>query len=791
MRKILITSIILLNTLWSQISLSIGQVDYNAGTMEILMNSYDDVAGFQFSIEGAVLTDAAGGLAENYYLSLLTNSSTIFGYSTSSVIPAGEGILTVLSFSDTTGTIQIVTDGVDPEPLTGPCGTGDMNEDDYDNILDVVLIMNCILSPNTCYSCAGDVQEDGILNLIDVIGLLTYMYQSDNLSLTFSDPIGNPIPVFITDPYQEIIHVSIAGSDVTGDGTAENPFATIQTGIDSSETGDIVLVLPGTYNENINYLGKNIVISSTGGKDSTFIDGNQNGSVVTIDSGEDSTAVLNDFTIQNGLAEAGGGVYCDQSGPTLSNLLITNNSANGGGGGIYCGWLSNLLIHNVTIRNNSAMDGGGFYCDFSNPKIENSIIEDNVAMYSGGGFYFTYATGPNLKNILINNNSANGGGGVFSYNSNLTMLNVTIVNNTASGFSGGIYSFLFTNLYLTNCIVWDNYPLVNHVSIASVFLNYSDIQGGESGFYTDMNDSIYWGDGNLDADPLFCDSNNGNFMLAENSPCIGTGENGSNMGTFGVGCDAIFLTPDLVINEFLANSENCCDDGTGEFEDFIEIYNWGTDTVDIGGMVISDMFITDDFSIPEIWMIPDTVPEITTILPDSFLVLWADKNSEQGPLHVEIELSSDGVQIGLYMNDGITAVDTLTFGEQTADVSYGQYLDGSGYWQFMNPTPGYTNTEDLDVEIENPLPSNFKLHQPYPNPFNPTTTIRFSVAPNSKTSLQLFDITGRLVETLVSGKLVSGEHEIVWNAGNNPSGVYFVRLESGEFVKNQKVVLLK
>jgi hypothetical protein len=57
--------------------------------------------------------------------------------------------------------------------------------------------------------------------------------------------------------------------------------------------------------------------------------------------------------------------------------------------------------------------------------------------------------------------------------------------------------------------------------------------------------------------------------------------------------------------------------------------------------------------------------------------------------------------------------------------------------------------------------------------------------------LQIFDITGRLVETLVNDEMVPGEHEIVWNANNHPSGVYFVRLESGEFVENQKVVLLK
>ena len=85
----------------------------------------------------------------------------------------------------------------------------------------------------------------------------------------------------------------------------------------------------------------------------------------------------------------------------------------------------------------------------------------------------------------------------------------------------------------------------------------------------------------------------------------------------------------------------------------------------------------------------------------------------------------------------------------------------------------------------------FKLNNCYPNPFNPTTTIRFSVETLHATSLRVYDITGRLMEILVDDEMVPGEHEILWNAGNHPSGVYFVRLQSGAFIENQKVVLLK
>ncbi len=94
-------------------------------------------------------------------------------------------------------------------------------------------------------------------------------------------------------------------------------------------------------------------------------------------------------------------------------------------------------------------------------------------------------------------------------------------------------------------------------------------------------------------------------------------------------------------------------------------------------------------------------------------------------------------------------------------------------------------------DIVETLPKKYKLYPAYPNPFNPTTTIRFSVEMLHATSLQIFDITGRLVETLLDESLTPGDHEVTWNAGNLPSGVYFVRLQSGEYVESQKVILLK
>ena len=150
-----------------------------------------------------------------------------------------------------------------------------------------------------------------------------------------------------------------------------------------------------------------------------------------------------------------------------------------------------------------------------------------------------------------------------------------------------------------------------------------------------------------------------------------------------------YIPPALLINEFLASNDSCCTDENGEYEDFIEIYNADDEAVDIGGM-----YITDGLDAPTTWQIPTTAPDTTTIDPGGFLLLWADKQSEQGILHVEIKLSGDGEQIGLFTSDATNniPIDTLTYDAQTTDISKGRKPDGSNTWEFFTtPTPGASN----------------------------------------------------------------------------------------------------
>jgi len=248
----------------------------------------------------------------------------------------------------------------------------------------------------------------------------------------------------------------------------------------------------------------------------------------------------------------------------------------------------------------------------------------------------------------------------------------------------------------------------------------------------------------------------------------------------------------IVINEFLASNDSCCTDENGEFDDFIELFNTGVNTVKIGGM-----YITGDLVDPTSWQIPTSNIALTMLAPGEFLLLWADKESEQGVLHVEEKLGGSGEQIGLFalFAGDTSVVDTLTFGEQTADVSYGMIPDGSGNWDFISPTPGSANTE-LSLIGEGVLPTKMELHPAYPNPFNPTTTLQFDLSLKTSVGVVITNIVGQAVRVYEAKSLEAGKHSMTFDGKDNfgqalTSGVYFIRFITNVGSETQKVVLVK
>jgi hypothetical protein len=91
----------------------------------------------------------------------------------------------------------------------------------------------------------------------------------------------------------------------------------------------------------------------------------------------------------------------------------------------------------------------------------------------------------------------------------------------------------------------------------------------------------------------------------------------------------------------------------------------------------------------------------------------------------------------------------------------------------------------------NEIPSEYKLNQNFPNPFNPSTNIRFALPKSGFVRLSVFDVAGKEVSVLVNERINAGSYSVDWNAANNPSGVYFYRIETEKFSDTKRMILVK
>jgi hypothetical protein len=135
------------------------------------------------------------------------------------------------------------------------------------------------------------------------------------------------------------------------------------------------------------------------------------------------------------------------------------------------------------------------------------------------------------------------------------------------------------------------------------------------------------------------------------------------------------------------------------------------------------------------------------------------------------------------VNAGLTNTSVWAFAVSGTNLFAG--TSGGGVWRRQ------LSEMITDVEELNPLPTEFSLGQNYPNPLNPSTKIKYSIPKSSQVSLKIFNTLGEEIETLVNEEKPVGTYELNWNASNLPSGVYFYRIQTGDFVQTRKMILLK
>lgn len=267
---------------------------------------------------------------------------------------------------------------------------------------------------------------------------------------------------------------------------------------------------------------------------------------------------------------------------------------------------------------------------------------------------------------------------------------------------------------------------------------------------------------------------------------------------------AIFEPEPLTYSSIIINEINYKSSPLFDTEDWLEFYNPSDNSIDISGWKLHDDNISNQF----------IFPNGTIVGAKSYLVVCRDstkfKSLNPSVLNrignINFGLSSDGDQIFLKDNSN-TTIDEIQY---SVSLPWPSAPNGSGATlSLINPqldnslpenwkasrfagTPGKLN--DVYTEIEendNTLPTDFILYQNFPNPFNPTTKIRWQSPVTSWQTLKVFDALGREVITLVDEFREAGNYEIDFNAEELSSGIYFYQLRSGKFVQTKKMILMR
>lgn len=351
------------------------------------------------------------------------------------------------------------------------------------------------------------------------------------------------------------------------DGTSWlNAYTNFQTAIDAASAGDSLLVAQASYQpasgnsfimkEGVKifggFLGTESSFDQRSDANKPTLLGNGNSVIRNENNALTSAALLDGFIITEGgnyfASVAGGGMYNDGASPTISNCIFTANGTFDNGGGMCnynaapvitnCIFVSNIshslggaifnansspLITNCTFSMNTitGLGGGGIYNIGSNPTIKGCLFSGNGYDFAwGGGMYNDGGSAPFITNCVFTGNKAAAGGGMYNVGSSPTILNCTFSGNYGSNFGDGILNYNAAYPVINNTIIWNNGTtgIVNQNG-ATPSITYSDLQDG-----------VAAGIGNISIDPLFSAPNpnpapfvGGDYSLHGASPCINTG----------------------------------------------------------------------------------------------------------------------------------------------------------------------------------------------------------------------------------------------------------------------------
>ncbi len=535
-----------------------------------------------------------------------------------------------------------------------------------------------------------------------------------------------------------------------------NDYPTIQQGIDASQDADTVLVQPGTYVENINYNGKNITVGSlflttadTSYISQTIIDGNQSGSVVTFESAEDTTAVLCGFTIQNGLGNdthpyTGGGITCHDSSPHLQNLIVTYNDSDYMGGGIAC-YCPFIRMDEIVVCNNSAASmGGGIsiicsYVEMYNCTIANNNKSGIYSTYStismhyvdienntDGGIYSHDDTEVYLEKVNIVGNSSQSGGGISSTYSDIILKNVVITDNTASDFGGGL-CFVNNEPIFQDCIISNNVAEKG----GGIYFQLCCVDIKTTVIENNVANyggGIYnkWSAGIIDQVTIVSNNRGGIYADLVQGMTCNNSIVANNIEYYGIYNSG---------GDYSIQYSNFWNNSSGNF---LGLY-------DSTGINVTTNANGDSC---DIYYNIQMDPMFADPLTNDYHLQWCSPCIDAGDPNSPLDPDSTIVDMGAYYYHQNVAIDEPS-------ISIEEY-------QIIN----------------------------FPNPFKTSTQISFSLPHPEKVKIQIYNLKGQLVETLLDENMQAGSHSLEWNAEKASSGIYFMKLLTKERAVVKKLIII-
>lgn len=541
-------------------------------------------------------------------------------------------------------------------------------------------------------------------------------------------------------------------------------YPTIQAAIDAASASDTVLVSEGRYTENIDFRGKGIVVASRYWitQDpatilATVIDGSRfadqdSASTVRMLNGEPSTAVLDGFTITGGagtryvFANLGGAAYQEgaaiiisRGSPVVRNNVIVGNEIRPRAGGAQAG------------------GGGGIAAMFGHPQILNNLIVSNKAGYAGG-IVLNWSGGVIRNNLICHNvgGTSGGGGGIMAWYppaDSAQIENNTIVGNFSQKDGGGIVNTGTSGKMIRNNVIWLNRQASG-----------GQVTGPQSCAWNDIED---FGDAeNISVDPAL---EEGTFALRDGSPCIDAGDPAAAAeDTEDPGLPGTARPPSRggVRNDMgVFGGPFARNLATVEYSDLC------VGKMSLSMVVMAGLEGTAKVELVNFSTGPIRLDSVTVGNPGLF------ETSIKGGAGTMAFLGTDTLLVRYRPVSAGTYTDTVKIHHNATGVASPIRVSIR-----LRVTPGSA------VDGTRSAPQGFRLFQNDPNPFNPSTRIRFSLGRRSHVRLNVFDTRGRWIDTLADGVMESGPQQMTWRPEPHvSSGLYLLRLEAGGFSDTVKM----